>query len=109
MLSRSEYSRKLYSNLWFIYNIISMKPTAWRLKHIYLLKKNFPLLAFLVNLIMKIAELENSKNRLLLLGWSESLKQKKKSKFYFLNFLQKNTSGESIAGEVSFKWSHHRH
>lgn len=52
---------------------------------------------------MKIAELENSKNRLLLLGWSESLKQKKKSKFYFLNFLQKNTPGESIAGEVSFK------
>ena len=58
---------------------------------------------------MKIAELENSKNRLLLLGWSESLKQKKKSKFYFLNYMQKNTSDESIAGEVSFKWSHHRH
>ena len=73
------------------------------------IKKIFPLLAFLVNLIMKIAELENSKNRLLLLGWSESLKQKKKSKFYFLNYMQKNTSDESIAGEVSFKWSHHRH
>ena len=46
MLSRSEYSRKLYSNLWFIYNIISMKPTAWRLKHIYLLKKFFLCLLF---------------------------------------------------------------
>ena len=58
---------------------------------------------------MKMAELENSKNSLLLLWWSESLKQKKKSKFYFLNYMQKNTSDESIAGEVSFKWSHHRH
>ena len=58
---------------------------------------------------MKMAELENSKNSLLLLWWSESLKQKKKSKFYFLNYMQKNTSDENIAGEVSFKWSHHRH
>ena len=58
---------------------------------------------------MKMAELENSKNSFLLLGWPESLKQKKKSKFYFLNYMQKNTSGENIAGEVSLKWSHHRH